>query len=261
MMEKCRLCHYQPLLLLYANPIGTPVNADSAPKERILINGAVHEKGTEGKQSVKGLNTERGTADGVSDCEKSPVMSKKSKSRNKPKLDKKSLFRSKKSLSSGDLSIPKKELTRSPSNASDSTTSSPGKERHRPSFKRIGTAIMSAMNPALAVSHLKQNKKKGSSKSRRSSTGSSESSGDPDLIDLRWVASCFRRSGRALCLVIELLWCFLIYHLSASVSFVLKSWKTTYARYRIGKFQICYNNCLNLGFLASVLCPKPSELW
>ena len=63
MMEKCRLCHYQPLLLLYANPVGTPVNADSAPKERILINGAVHEKGTEGKQSVKGLNTERGTAD------------------------------------------------------------------------------------------------------------------------------------------------------------------------------------------------------
>lgn len=184
MMEKCRLCHYQPLLLLYANPIGTPVNADSAPKERILINGSVHEKGSEGKQSVKGLNTERGTADGVSDCEKSPVMSKKSKSRNKPKLDKKSLFRSKKSLSSGDLSIPKKELTRSPSNASDSTTNSPGKERHRPSFKRIGTAIMSAMNPALAVSHLKQNKKKGSSKSRRSSTGSSESSGDPDLIDL-----------------------------------------------------------------------------
>ena len=32
MMEKCRLCHYQPLLLLYANPQGTPINADSGPK-------------------------------------------------------------------------------------------------------------------------------------------------------------------------------------------------------------------------------------
>ncbi|EDO34023.1 predicted protein, partial [Nematostella vectensis] len=31
--DKCRSCHYQPLLLLYANPDGTPVNIDSAPTE------------------------------------------------------------------------------------------------------------------------------------------------------------------------------------------------------------------------------------
>ena len=185
MMEKCRLCHYQPLLLLYANPAGTPINADSAPKEKICVNGTSHGKDIEGNQSVKGLDRERGVADGVSDSEKSPVVLKKSKSRYKPKQEKKSLFSSKKSLSSGDLSSPKKHLSRSPSNASDSTASSPGKERTRPSFRRIGSAIMNAVNPALAVSHLKQSKKKSSHKSRRSSTGSSESSGEPDLIDLR----------------------------------------------------------------------------
>lgn len=185
MMEKCRLCHYQPLLLLFANPQGTPINADSALKERFCINGTTRQKSSEGPQSGKRLGTERGVGDGVSDSEKSPVVPKKSKSRHKAKDEKKSPFNSKKSLSSGDLTAPNKQLSRSPSNASDTAASSPSKEKHRPSFRRIGSAIMNAVNPALAVSHLKQSKKKGSHKSRRSSTGSSESSGDPDLIDLR----------------------------------------------------------------------------
>lgn len=185
-MEKCRLCHYQPLLLLYANPRGTPINADSALKERICVNGTTHQKSSEGKHSAgKQLATERGVGDGVSDSEKSPVVSKKSKLRLKTKEEKKSPFNSKKSLSSGDLTAPDKKLSRSPSNASDTAASSPGKGKHRPSFRKIGSAIMNAVNPALAVSHLKQNKKKNSHKSRRSSTGSSESSGDHDLIDLR----------------------------------------------------------------------------
>ena len=166
MMEKCRLCHYQPLLLLYANPQGTPVNADSAPKKRICVNGAAHQ-----------LIAERGVGDG----EKSPATSNKTKN-----LRKKSPFKSKKSLSFGDLTAPTKQLSRTPSNASDTGASSPGKEKRRPSFRRIGSAIMSAVNPALAVSHLKQGKKKTSQKvNRRSSTGSgSESSGDQDLIEL-----------------------------------------------------------------------------
>ena len=176
MMEKCRLCHYQPLLLLYANPRGTPVNADSAPKKRICVNGAAHQKTSDPNQSSKHVITERGVGDGTSDGEKSPVTSKKTKVR------KKSPFKSKKSLSSGDLTAPTKQLSRTPSNASDTGASSSGKEKHRPSFRRIGSAIMSAVNPALAVSHLKQGKKKSN---RRSSTGSgSESSGDHDLIDL-----------------------------------------------------------------------------
>lgn len=186
MMEKCRLCHYQPLLLLYANPRGTPINADTGPKKKICVHGTAHEESTEGNQSGKRLGTERGIADGISDSEKSPVTSKKSKSRNKlKKEDKKSPLDSKKSLSSGDLTAPNKQLARSPSNASDSAASSPSKEKHRPSFRRIGNAIMNAVNPALAVSHLKQSKKKRSEKYRRSSTGSSESSGDHDLIDFR----------------------------------------------------------------------------
>lgn len=184
MMEKCRLCHYQPLLLLYANPRGTPINADTGPKKKICVHGTAHEESTEGNQSGKRLGTERGVADGISDSEKSPVTSKKSKSRYKlKKEDKKSPLDSKKSLSSGDLTAPNKQLSRSPSNASDSAASSPSKEKHRPSFRRIGNAIMNAVNPALAVSHLKQSKKKRSEKYRRSSTGSSESSGDHDLID------------------------------------------------------------------------------
>lgn len=180
MMEKCRLCHYQPLLLLYANPHGTPVNADSAPKKRICVNGAAHQKTSDANQSSKHVIAERGVGDGTSDGEKSPVTSKKSKIR------KKSPFKSKKSLSSGDLTAPSKQLSRTPSNASDTGASTSGKEKHRPSFRRIGSAIMSAVNPALAVSHLKQGKKKTSQKlNRRSSTGSgSESSGEQDLIDL-----------------------------------------------------------------------------
>lgn len=186
MMEKCRLCHYQPLLLLYANPQGTPINADTGPKRKICVNGSAHEESTEGNQSGKRLGTERGVADGISDSERSPVTSKKSKSRYKlKKEEKKSPLNSKKSLSSGDLTAPNKQLSRSPSNASDSAASSPSKEKHRPSFRRIGNAIMNAVNPALAVSHLKQSKKKRSEKYRRSSTGSSESSGDHDLIDFR----------------------------------------------------------------------------
>ena len=186
MMEKCRLCHYQPLLLLYANPQGTPINPDSGPKKKICAKGTAQQESTEGSQSGKRHGTERGVGDGVSDSEKSPVTSKKSKSRYKPKKEeKKSSFDSKKSLSSGDLTAPNKQLSRSPSNASDSAASSPSKEKHRPSFRRIGNAIMNAVNPALAVSHLKQSKKKRSEKSRRSSTGSSESSGDPDLIEFK----------------------------------------------------------------------------
>ena len=187
MMEKCRLCHYQPLLLLYANPQGTPINAESALKERICVNGTTSPKSSDGKHSGKRLDVERGVGDGVSDGEKSPVVPKKSKLRLKTKeAQKKSALSSKKSLSSGDLTAPNKQLSRSPSNASDTAASSPGKERHRPSFRRIGSAIMNVVNPALAVSHLKQSKKKkGSQKSRRSSTGSSESSGEHDLIDLR----------------------------------------------------------------------------
>ena len=185
MMEKCRLCHYQPLLLLYANPQGTPINADSGPKKRICVTGSAHEESTEGNQSGKRLVTERGVGDGISDSEKSPVTSKKSKSRYKLKKEEKKSLDSKKSLSSGDLTAPNKQLSRSPSNASDSAASSPSKEKHRPSFRRIGNAIMNAVNPALAVSHLKQSKKKRSEKYRRSSTGSSESSGDHDLMDFR----------------------------------------------------------------------------
>lgn len=184
MMEKCRLCHYQPLLLLYANPAGTPINADSAPKEKICVNGTARQKSSDANQLGKRLGVERGTCDGISDSDKSPVTSKKSKSRYKVKEEKRSPFKSKKSLSSGDLTFPKKQLSRSPSNVSDTAASNPGKEKHRPSFRRIGSAIMNAVNPALAVSHLKH-KKKSSHKSRRSSTGSSGSSGDTDLIDLR----------------------------------------------------------------------------
>lgn len=187
MMEKCRLCHYQPLLLLYANPQGTPINADSAPKKRICVNGTAQQESTEGNQSGKRLGTERGVGDGISDSEKNPVTSKKSKSRHRlKKEEKKSPLNSKKSLSSGDLTAPNKQLSRSPSNASDSAASSPSKEKHRPSFRRIGNAIMNAVTvPALAVSHLKHGKKKSSHKSRRSSTGSSESSGDHDLMDFK----------------------------------------------------------------------------
>ena len=186
MMEKCRLCHYQPLLLLYANPRGTPINAESAPKERICINGAAHQKSCEANQSSKRLIIERGVGDGTNEWEKNPVTSKKPKLHVKVKEEKKSLFKSKKSLSSGDLTAPNKQLSRSPSNASDTAAGSPGKEKHRPSFRRIGSAIMNAVNPALAVSHLKHGKKKTAHKSnRRSSTGSgSESSGDHDLIEL-----------------------------------------------------------------------------
>lgn len=36
--EKCRRCHYQPLLLLYSNPNGTPINPATAPKEKLFIN-------------------------------------------------------------------------------------------------------------------------------------------------------------------------------------------------------------------------------
>ena len=175
MMEKCRLCHYQPLLLLYANPHGTPINAESAPKERICIYEKSHQKT---------IDDDRGVADGTSDGEKSPSTSKKSKSRLKAKDERRSLFKSKKSLSSGDLSKAGIQLTRTSSNASDTVVSSPGKEKLRPSFKRIGNAIISAVNPSLAVSHLRREMTKKSK--RRSSTGSgSESSGEPDLIELR----------------------------------------------------------------------------
>lgn len=34
-VEKCEKGHYQPLLLLYAMPAGTPVNTENAPKEVI----------------------------------------------------------------------------------------------------------------------------------------------------------------------------------------------------------------------------------
>lgn len=178
MMEKCRLCHYQPLLLLYANPRGTPINAESAPKERICID----ENGEQGTE----LETVRGQADGTSDGEKSPSTSKKSKLRLKIRGERKSLFKSKKSLSSGDLSQPDVQLARTSSNASDSVGGSPAKDKSRPSFRRIGNAIMSAVNPNLAVTHLKREMTKKSK--RRSSTGSgSESSGEPDLIDLGYV--------------------------------------------------------------------------
>lgn len=181
MMEKCRLCHYQPLLLLYANPRGTPINAESAPKERICINGTTPQK--EAKHSSKRAAAEREVSDGMSDGEKSPVALKKGKMRSKE--EKKSLFKTKKSLSSSDLTAPSKHLSRTPSHASDSGAGSPSKEKHRPSFRRIGSAIMNAVNPALAVSHLKQGKKNANKANRRSSTGSgSESSGDHDLIDM-----------------------------------------------------------------------------
>lgn len=178
MMEKCRLCHYQPLLLLYANPRGTPVNAESAPKERICIN--------ESSQQKTELDAVRGPADGTSDGEKSPATAKKSKLRLRISGERKSLFKSKKSLSSGDLTQPGVHLARTPSNASDSVTGSPTKDKSRPSFRRIGNAIISAVNPNLAVTHLKREMSKKSK--RRSSTGSgSESSGEPDLIDLGYV--------------------------------------------------------------------------
>ena len=185
MMEKCRLCHYQPLLLLYANPDGTPISAESAPKETILIDGMVRKKDAQ-HSSKRVMSDSREAGDGVSDGEKSPVGSKKGRLRSKGKDEKRSL-KSKKSLSSSDLTEPSKYLFRTPSNASDSGATSPRKEKHRPSFRRIGNAIMNVVNPALAVSHLKQGKKKNSHKaSRRSSTGSgSESSGENDLIDLR----------------------------------------------------------------------------
>lgn len=184
MMEKCRLCHYQPLLLLYANPAGTPISAESAPKETILINGITRKK--DAHHSSKRAMSDREAGGGVSDGEKSPVGSKKGRLRSKGKDEKRSL-KSKKSLSASDLTEPSKHLFRSPSNASDSGATSQRKEKHRPSFRRIGNAIMNVVNPALAVSHLKQGKKKNSHKaSRRSSTGSgSESSGEHDLIDLR----------------------------------------------------------------------------
>ncbi|XP_044181241.1 inactive ubiquitin carboxyl-terminal hydrolase 54-like [Acropora millepora] len=175
MMEKCRLCHYQPLLLLYANPRGTPINAETAPKERICIN-------ENGEQETE-IGAVRGQADGTSDGEKSPSTSKKSKLRLKIRGERKSLFKSKKSLSSGDLTQPGVQLARTSSNASDSVGGSPSKDKSRPSFRRIGNAIMSAVNPNLAVTHLKREMTKKSK--RRSSTGSgSESSGEPDLIDL-----------------------------------------------------------------------------
>lgn len=174
MIKKCRLCHYQPLLLLYANPHGTPVNAETAPKEKICVDG---------NNRQKTMDSERGVADGTSDGEKSPATSKKSKFRLKPKDERRSLFKSKKSLSSGDLTQPGIQLSRTPSNASDTVASSSGKDKQRPSFRRIGNAIMSAVNPSLAMSHLKREMTKKSK--RRSSTGSgSESSGEPDLIDL-----------------------------------------------------------------------------
>lgn len=184
MMEKCRLCHYQPLLLLYANPGGTPISAESAPKETILINGITRKK--DAHHSSKRAMSDREAGDGISDGEKSPVRSKKGRLRSKGKDEKRSL-KSKKSLSASDLTEPSKHLFRTPSNASDSGATGQRKEKHRPSFKRIGNAIMNVVNPALAVSHLKQGKKKNGHKaSRRSSTGSgSESSGEHDLIDLR----------------------------------------------------------------------------
>lgn len=183
MMEKCRLCHYQPLLLLYANPHGTPINAESAPKERICVNGTSQQKVADAN-SKHGLG-ERGTCDGTSDGEKSPVTSKKAKLRLKLKDDKKSPLKSKKSLSSGDLTAPSKHLSRTPSNASDTGAISSGKEKHRPSLRRIGSALMNAMTPALAVSHLKHGKKKTSQKStRHSPAGSGSESSEDDLINL-----------------------------------------------------------------------------
>ena len=98
---------------------------------------------------------------------------------------------------------PPKPMSRSPSMGSDlseipgkhskkgrHSSVSPGKEKRKPRLKRIGSAIIHAINPALAVSRtgLKNSaissKKKTPKKSRRSSTGSSESSEERDLIDL-----------------------------------------------------------------------------
>ena len=182
-MEKCRRCHYQPLLLLFANPNGTPVNAESAPKKKIYVNGAV---GQSGKRLVPPIEDR----EVYSDSERSPRLLKRLKSRhsNGGHQEKNSSpFTPKKSLSSGDLASRHKALSRSPSNVSDTSAASKSyKPRHKPSFKRIGNAIMHAVNPALAVGHWKSgDKKKKSAKSRRSSTGSSESSGDHDLMDLR----------------------------------------------------------------------------
>ncbi|XP_070543916.1 serine-rich adhesin for platelets-like isoform X2 [Ptychodera flava] len=38
-VEKCRRGHYQPLLLLYADPYGTPVSVETAPKSMVMVPG------------------------------------------------------------------------------------------------------------------------------------------------------------------------------------------------------------------------------
>ena len=198
-IDKCLQCHYQPLLLLYANPHGTPVNCDTAPKQRIQIDSAR-------PMRVSVENWKRNTLErihGLRDQERSgggtPLSTNRSEAEVVTSKPPKPFARRSRSVDDLDSSDPApKPLSRAPSVGSDLTNSpgkgsvssvdSPGKEKRKHKLKRIGSAIMHAMQPAMAVSkpgakNSLVSKKKGAKKSRRSSTGSSCSSGDQDLID------------------------------------------------------------------------------
>ncbi|XP_078659929.1 uncharacterized protein LOC144904690 isoform X3 [Branchiostoma floridae x Branchiostoma belcheri] len=46
-VEKCRKGHYQPLLLLFADHFGSPVNTETAPTETTMLPGYTHGEGTQ----------------------------------------------------------------------------------------------------------------------------------------------------------------------------------------------------------------------
>jgi hypothetical protein len=63
---------------------------------------------------------------------------------------------------------------------------STGKEKQKKTgLRRIGSAIIQAMKPATAISHIKTSRKK--NKDRRPSDTSTESNGDRGSMELRWV--------------------------------------------------------------------------
>ncbi|XP_031575312.1 inactive ubiquitin carboxyl-terminal hydrolase 54-like [Actinia tenebrosa] len=255
--EKCRRCHYQPLLLLYANPNGTPVNTSTAPQEKVLINNGTFVRTPDSRPKSRRLSSEFFRYNGErvrprkrhsSNCENnicrtdsesnmSTLKSEKrlstsegnddtlkardnhtsvhptwlddesgtlkandsSDNQRSRRTDSKTIKdekspRSRRSKSCDTLddgTLRKKpSLTRMNSTGSDVTETlkrkkraSIGKDKQKKTgLRRIGSAIIQAMKPATAITHIKTSRKK--NKDRRPSDASTVSNGERGSMEL-----------------------------------------------------------------------------